>query len=231
MGRSVVLNGTPRCARCCFPVAWCLCADDEPVPLPCAVDLLMHHREAMRPTSTGNWIRRLVPDAGLHLVGADGPPSPASLRRPGRELWILHPFGEPLTGEVIPADVQIVLVDGSWKQASTMLRAMTGWGRTVRLPMSGESRYWLRSKQEGARFSTMEALLFFLECAGWRAQADRLRQQFEWHVYAGLSVRGDKGRMEAFLTTSLFRDSLRLRVEQRRAGSKGPWFPVSPTEA
>ena len=102
MGRSVVLNRTPRCVRCCFPHAWCVCADDESVRLPCAVDVLMHRREAMRPTSTGNWIRRLVPDAGLHLVAADGPPSLDSVRRPGPTLWVLHPFGEPLTGEVIP---------------------------------------------------------------------------------------------------------------------------------
>jgi DTW domain-containing protein YfiP len=215
MGRSVVLNRTPRCVRCCFPLAWCLCADDEPVSLQCAVDVLMHRREAMRPTSTGNWIRRLVPDAGLHLVGADGPPSLESVRRPGRTLWVLHPFGEPLAGEVIPDDVQVVLVDGSWKQASTMLRAMTGWGRTVRLPMSGESRYWLRAKQEGARFSTMEALLFFLEEAGWREEAGRLRRQFEWQVYAGLSVRGDKARMNAFLNSSSHRDILQTLLERR----------------
>ncbi len=216
MGRSVVLNRTPRCARCCFPTAWCLCADDAPVSLPCAVDVLMHRREAMRPTSTGNWIRRLVPESRLHLVGAEGPPAVSAVRRPGRTVWVLHPFGEPLGEGPVPADVQIVLVDGSWKQASTMLRAMTGWGRTVRLPMNGESRYWLRAKQDGERFSTMEALLFFLEAAGWREPADRLRRQFEWQVYAGLSVRGDKARMASFLESSACREALQAAVTRRR---------------
>ena len=96
-----------------------------------------------------------------------------------------------------------------------MLRAMTGWGRTVRLPMSGESRYWLRAKQEGARFSTIEALLFFLEEAGWRKEAERLRRQFEWQVYAGLSVRGDKARMNGFMNTSACRDALQALLERR----------------
>lgn len=217
MGRSVVLNRTPRCVRCAFPTGWCLCADEEPVTLPCAVDILMHRREAFRPTSTGNWIRRLVPGSGLHVAGDAGPPPVEKVRRPGRTLWLLHPFGENLTSGPIPADVQIVLVDGSWKQASTMLRQVTGWGRTIRLPMTGESRYWLRAKQEGDRFSTMEALLFLLEAGGWHDEAGRLRRQFEWHVFAGLSVRGDKARMAAFLETSPCREVLSEWRERRSA--------------
>ena len=80
-----------------------------------------------------------------------------------------------------------------------------------------ESRYWLRAKQDGERFSTMEALLFLLENAGWHERAQRLRFQFEWQVYAGLSVRGDKAKMASFLESSTCREALKAAVERRRA--------------
>ncbi len=222
MGRSVVLNQTPRCARCFQPRAWCLCAVEDRVTLPCAVDVLMHHAEMLRPTSTGHLIHRLVPDAKLQVFRPEGPPDFASVQRPGRTVWILHPLGEDRLPGPPPDDVQVILVDGSWRQASAMLRTIGTWGQKVRLPMAGTSRYWLRSQQGVGQFSTMEALIFLLESFGWSAEAVRLRTQFELQVYAGLSVRGDKARMATYLESSSVRDEVKSCLDRRLATFSSP---------
>jgi DTW domain-containing protein YfiP len=63
MARSVVFRGTARCPRCQIAPRWCICAGARTVALPFEVGVLMHHGEAHKPTSTGNLIGRVVPDA------------------------------------------------------------------------------------------------------------------------------------------------------------------------
>lgn len=83
-----------------------------------------------------------------------------------------------------------------------MAREIRGWGRPVSLPMTGESRYWLRTQQEGARFSTVEALIFLFRELGLGEASRQLQLQLELHVYAGLRARGSKELAEEFLRSS-----------------------------
>jgi DTW domain-containing protein YfiP len=173
-------------------------------PCPLAVDVLQHHLEAHRPTSTGNLIPRVVAGARTHLYRRERPLVRTEIVRPGTELWILHPHGELLPE--VPAGgaggLQVLLLDASWAQAGGMLTAVEGWGRRVRLPMAGASRYQLRAQNGDGRFSTFEALLFLVEALGYSEEAERLRLQFEAHVYAGLCARGRKVEAAEYLAAS-----------------------------
>jgi DTW domain-containing protein YfiP len=206
MARSVVLKGTVRCPRCQQSHRWCICAGLRILETPLAIDVLMHHEELAKPTSTGHLIQRTIPASRRHIYCHDRPVDPAAIRLPGRELWILHPTGEtPPAGED-PAGVQVLLLDGSWSQAGDMARTIDRWGRRVSLPMSGKSRYWLRSQQDiPGRFSTVEALLFLMSALGLRETHDALQLQFELHVYAGLRTRGRRAEAEAYLADSPIR--------------------------
>jgi len=202
MARSVVLKGAPRCVGCLLPPRWCICAGQHRVRSPLAVDVLMHHMEAHRPSSTGHLIGRCVADARLHFHRPDRMPTRAEVMRPARELWILHPLGEPAPADVDPERVPVVLVDGSWKQALEMVRAVGFWGRCVSLPMTGESRYWLRTQQGAGQFSTIEALLHLWRHLGLERPHAELRAQFELHVFASLCARGRKALAAEFLAGS-----------------------------
>jgi len=147
-----------------------------------------------------------MPEARRVLYRRERRVSVAEIQRPGREVWIIHPHGQPAPFAV-PEQVQVLLLDGSWSESSAMAREVTGWGRLVSLPMAGESRYWLRAKQEGSRFSTVEALLFLLESFRLDAAYSALRLQFELHVYASLRARGQKQRAEEFLRASPVREA------------------------
>ena len=64
------------------------------------------------------------------------------------------------------------------------------------------SRYWLRKKQGEESYSTIEALLFLLTELGLTEEEERLRLQFELHVYAGLRSRGIMSIAEDYLASS-----------------------------
>jgi hypothetical protein len=170
-----------------------------------AIDVLMHRRERWRPSSTGRLIQRVFPRSRQHFTTRERPLDAATVRLPGRELWILHPAGEAVPAGATPEGVQVLLLDGAWREVTDMRREVGSWGRVVSLPMTGESRYWLRAQQDGGRFSTVEALMFLLGALGLERERAELEIQFELHVYAGLRARGRKTVAEEFLATSPLR--------------------------
>jgi DTW domain-containing protein YfiP len=193
---------------------WCICGGFEAIDLPLHVDVLMHKREQLRPTSTGKLINRTIPASRNILFETESPPKRESVALPGRELWILHPNGTDLPSDVSPSNIQVVLLDGTWREAARMSQTVTTWGRLVRLPMSAPSRYWLRKKQGKESYSTIEALLFLLAALRLSKEEARLRLQFELHVYAGLRSRGIMPIAERFLSTSPIRETHSQLLEQ-----------------
>ncbi len=186
---------------------------------PLAVDVLIHKREYWRPTSTGRLINRVVTESRGHVFWQEKPPARETVVRPGRELWILHPRGEELPAGADPANLQILLLDGSWSEAGSMLEVVGQWGRRISLPMSGPSRYWLRNAPGAGKYATVEALIFLYAALGLEEAATQLRLQFELHVYAGLRTRGAKAMADEFLTTSSLpaaMPELLARLGQRR---------------
>jgi DTW domain-containing protein YfiP len=216
MARSVILQSAPRCERCRFSPRWCICAAEKMIECPLAIDVLIHHREFWRPTSTGRLINRVIPASRSHLYRPDLPLNESAIRRPGRDLWILHPLGEPLATVTTSAGSasQVLLLDGSWREAARMMHGVKSWGRLVSLPMTGPSRYLLRDQQGAGNYSTVEALLFLLDALGLKTEHAALRLQFELHVYAGLRTRGEKSTAENFLADSPARDAFPELLEE-----------------
>lgn len=216
-------RGVVRCGVCQLPTRWCVCAGFRAVKSPLRVDVLMHRREFLRPTSTGRLIERVMTGSRIHLHGGGDVLTREALVRPGRVVWILHPDGElPPTG-VEPDTLQLLLLDGSWSEAARMRRSVSFWGRLTRL--RGDlppSRYGLRKQSEAGRYSTVEALGILMEDLGLDEAARQLRIQFELHVYAGLRARGAIREAAEFLAGSLLPEAmpecLRLLAERRRCG-------------
>lgn len=221
MGRSLVTDEADRCPRCRCAPRWCICSGHEDIGCPVAVDVLIHQSEQFRPTSTGRLIQRVVAGAGTHVYQRNAPPTRDAIARPGHELWILHPRGEPVPA-MPTTPVQVLLLDGNWREAAAMARTVAGWGRMVRLPDGAPSRYELRSTPHVGTYATAEALMVLLETIGAAEPAARLRRQFELHVYAGLRTRGAKTKAEGFLArTSLPTEMPDLIAELNRKRRRG----------
>jgi DTW domain-containing protein len=185
----------------------------------------MHHMETYRPSSTGHLIQRVIPTAGQHIYRRERPLDRAAIVQPGKTLWILHPTGAPMPAVERPSDLQVLLIDGNWPQASEMARQIEGWGTKVNLPMAGKSRYWLRAQHGEGKFSTVEALLFLLDALGLKREHDQLQVQFELHVYAGLCSRGNKPEAAEYLATSPLRDAMPDMIA--RLNTKRPRLPLT----
>jgi DTW domain-containing protein YfiP len=183
---------------------WCICAAAQPIVCPLQIALLTHKRELFRPSSTGNLIRRLFPASSQHVWHQERPLTNELVVTSGREVWILHPGGSPAPAGADPTAIQAILLDGSWSETASMARKVASWGRCVSLPLAGESRFLLRAKQEGRRYSTAEALMFLLENLGLQMARAALAVQLDLHVYAGLRARGNLQAANEFLAgTSL----------------------------
>lgn len=188
-----------------------MCDALPPVETRLAVHVLIHRHEIGKPSSTGKLVTRAVHGAVCHTYQHVSPYFPAAgfppaARDPGRELWILHPSGGPMPAARAPAatggeGVQILLLDGTWRQAGDMLRSAEGLGRCVRLPDAAAepSRYWLREQSAPGHLCTAEALVHVLEAVGEPDAARRLRLHFELHVYATLLARGKREMAERYL--------------------------------
>jgi DTW domain-containing protein YfiP len=200
--RKLATSVERRCPECRLPRRWCICSAHRDLWCPLFIDVLVHAREQHRPSSTGMLVRRLFPESRLRTWVNDGraPVEPLKPERP--ELWILHPQGERVPAAASAQAVHVVLLDGSWSEASTMARTVARQGRLISLPLEGDSRYWLRDQQDGGRFSTAEALMSLLRALGLDAVHDELRLQFELHVYANLRARGRKDAAARFLADS-----------------------------
>ena len=230
MGRSVVLAGAVRCPRCSLPPRWCTCDLLPPVETRLAVHVLIHRGEHGKPSSTGRLVGRAVTGAACHVFQREtrfhpAAGFPADAVAAGRELWILHPGGEPLppapvaVGERPRAGIHVLLLDGTWRQAGEMLRAVESMGKRVRLPEAGEhrSRYWLRDQPAPMQLSTAEALMGVLRGVGDHEAERRLRLHFELHVYATLLARGKREMAERYLGHSPLLTEARDVLDQLHA--------------
>ncbi|MFM7035342.1 MAG: tRNA-uridine aminocarboxypropyltransferase [Planctomycetia bacterium] len=212
MGRSVVRAGAARCPRCSLPPRWCTCDLLPPVETRLAINVLIHRHEAVKPSSTGRLVARAVSGVASRVYQRETDFHPAATftadsLAPIREMWILHPSGEPLPsatdGDDAPSNVRqpVLLLDGTWRQACEMLRTVEGMGRCVRLRDASDepSRYWLRDQAESVQLSTAEALMGVFRGVGEPAAEQSLRLHFELHVYATLLARGKREMAERYL--------------------------------
>ena len=212
MPRSVVRAGAARCPCCSLPPRWCICAAIDPVTSDIPVHVLIHRHELAKPSSTGRLIARVVSGCTCHVYQRQNryevSPglSPHALAA-DRELWILHPQGEPLSSCALGQSDQsvrpeVLLLDGTWPQAREMLHSVERLGRCVRLTEPGGSRYWLRDYRAPAHVSTAEALLVVFRLLGDALAESRFRLHFELHVYATLMARGHRDMAQRYLGDS-----------------------------
>ncbi|MDP2138042.1 MAG: DTW domain-containing protein, partial [Candidatus Didemnitutus sp.] len=131
MSRSVVLRDSPRCIRCHLTPRWCICAGHREIDSVLQVDVMMHFMECYRPSSTGHLIRRVMPGSRQHVYRKERLLEREVVVLPDRELWILHPQGEPLPTGADPTRLQVLLLDASWVQATEMAHRVSKWGRRV----------------------------------------------------------------------------------------------------
>ena len=140
----------------------CICALVPRLSTRTRLTVLVHHREARKPSNTGQLAARCLQRSTVELVGQRG----RLIERqavPGELPLLLFPAAdaEPLeryAGSAQP--VALFVPDGNWPQASRMRRRGPGLGEMacVTLPDTGPSAYRLRQEPRRGGLATLEAI-------------------------------------------------------------------------
>ncbi|MBK9035563.1 MAG: DTW domain-containing protein [Myxococcales bacterium] len=166
----MTVEATPRpmCRRCRRPEVVCYCAHLPELATRTRVVILQHPRERDMPIGTARMASLCLPNAELH-VGIDWSAHPAlgaALADPTRTPILLYPgpgardiLREPPTGPVT-----LVVVDGTWSQAKTVVRDNPILHALPRYAFVAPevSEYRIRREPDDAFCSTIEALMHAL---------------------------------------------------------------------
>src|SRR3954463_1502143 len=172
--------------RCRRPASVCYCDALPRIDTATRVVILQHPRERDMPIGTARMASLCLPEAELH-VGVrwgDSAPLAQALRDPARPPILLYPGpgARDILRDPPPGPVTLVVVDGTWSQAKTVVRdnpvlqALPRYAFATPEP----SEYRIRREPRAEYVSTIEALMHVLgalegEPARFRSLLDPLR--------------------------------------------------------
>ena len=156
------------CMRCRRPQVVCYCAALTRIETATRVVILQHPRERDMPIGTARMASLCLPHAQLH-VGVrwdDSAPLAAALTDPARPPILLYPGpgARDILREPPVGPVTLVVVDGTWSQAKTVVRdnpilqALPRYAFATPEP----SQYRIRKEPRAEYVSTIEALMHVL---------------------------------------------------------------------
>lgn len=191
-----------RCPRCRAHVESCLCAELPHIELTTRVALVMHHREATKPTATGPLALTCLTNSTHYLHGRKGAPLDlAHLHEGGaRRVLVLFPTegARALSRALRDEDerpITLVVPDGNWRQARRIPQRVRGLEHAehVGLPPGPPSAWGVRWEPMAGGLATFEAIaraIGVLENAD--AQA-RLEAAFVRIVATTIAARSQSG--------------------------------------
>jgi len=159
-----VLESREMCWECRRPLRVCYCSAVQPIETRTKIVILQHPRESDVPINTARIAELALSNSTLH-VGLDfarDAALAAALSDPEAPPVLLFPSegAKDLALEAPPGPVTLVVIDGTWWQASKLfklnpfLQALPRYG----LAPSTQSRYRIRREPAAHCLSTIEAL-------------------------------------------------------------------------
>ncbi len=218
------MDRSRRCAHCGIVPELCACDLLPRIHLAFDLVVVQHCAELTRGTNTGRLLDTIVPAARLLSFGRPGRPfDSSSLVRADRAPIVLFPRGgEVLTRQHLEATngrrAELILLDGSWKQARRMARRVPGIDqfRFVGLPDGPPSSWRLRRPTEAHMLCTLEAASRATTVAGDEDSARRMLDALHLVEARSLYLRGEIDRS----TMQRRSDALRVFRDQAKRGMR-----------
>jgi DTW domain-containing protein len=185
-------NDARRCPACRLHRHVCICDRFVTLPTRTRVVLLLHQLEDRKPTNTGRFALRCLPNSELAVrgrLGGVGPVRDAVQAPDTREVprWLAraaqpvllfpHPEAVPLaTFRDSDLPTTLIVPDGTWSQAIRARRRVPGLADVpcACLPPGLVSTYRLRREPRPGRLSTLEAIAHALGVLESQAVAEAL---------------------------------------------------------
>lgn len=156
-------NSSARCLRCCLHASLCICDQIPRLVTLTRLLLVLHYKEARKPTNSGRLAAECLPNSEVWVRG-HGPGSADTLV-PDRDRLslLLYPAEDaiPLT-EFSNSErpIRLIVPDGTWRQASKVRHRVVGLKDVPRvtLPEGPVTEYRLRHELREGGLATMEAI-------------------------------------------------------------------------
>lgn len=195
-----------RCELCKVNIRWCFCDRIQKWDNQTRVSIIMHHRERFLTSNTALLTERLLKKCDISLHGHLTKPFDFKLLSDHIPL-LLFPhedavtLDEHLTKNFPKKPIQLIIPDGSWRQAKKFHRRIPILKdiQCVKLAMSTPSEYTLRTQSNEAGLCTIEAIaraLGFIES-----------KELEEHLTTGLRVMNE--RMDVSRNSELWQKELK----------------------
>lgn len=179
-----------RCIYCKVNIRWCFCDRIQKISTESYVSILMHHRERFLTSNTAILTKRLLTNCDISLRGHLTKPFNFELL-PNRTPLYLFPHDDALELtddyiETIKFPVQLIVPDGSWRQAKKFYRRTKELDRIqcVKITPPQKSLYSLRSQSNNEGLCTIEAIAYAL--------GKLESKKVEDHLLQGLKVMNER---------------------------------------
>ncbi|QDU28118.1 DTW domain protein [Anatilimnocola aggregata] len=157
-GPTLHLQLRDRCYGCFRPVYDCFCAAIPTIDNTTEVLILQHRQERFHPFNTARIVRQALRNSALLI---DRPRQLANRLKlkPGAVLLYPGPDAQLLTSDFAERPEQLVILDGTWHHAKTLMRDIPALQSLPRyqLAPSAPSRYRIRLEPSNEYLSTVEA--------------------------------------------------------------------------
>ena len=146
-----------------MPPSLCICALEPRLETRSRLLLLVHYREARKPTNTGQLAARCLVGSRVAIVGDLERPLPVPLVAAAETAVLLYPSDDavPLaTFAAAPAPMTLIVPDGNWRQAAKMGRRVPGLDHLPRVTLvdPAPTEYRLRAELHAGGLATLEAI-------------------------------------------------------------------------
>jgi DTW domain-containing protein YfiP len=141
----------------------CICALIPSLATRTRLTLLIHDKEARKPTNTGQLATRCLQRSHVKLIGVPGSPATLPHIDADEQPLLLFPASDAVPIAEFAASarpVVLIVPDGTWRQATKMRRRIPGLAAVpcVVLPETDPTQYRLRSEHHPGGLATFEAI-------------------------------------------------------------------------
>jgi len=152
-----------RCATCRMHRALCICALVPRLVTRTRLAVVVHHREAPKPTNTGQLAARCLARATVAIIGQRDRPNERLAIGDEVQPVVLFPDDDapPIAAYAGAArPILLIVPDGTWRQASKLRRRVPGLAELpcASLPEAAATAYRLRAEHRTGGLATFEAI-------------------------------------------------------------------------
>lgn len=161
---------TERCHGCGLPVVLCICAELPCVRVRLRTTFIVHFREWRKPTNTARVAQRMLSQSRVLLRGGPTPEAGRDAEQaiesiPPANAVLLFPSPESLPIATLgqPAQLELVVPDGTWSQTRRLVRRHPVLQRMPHVRLSErDTVYRLRRGATPGLLCTLEAVAWAL---------------------------------------------------------------------